>query len=252
MLAIGMMLAFILCEQHNQNIGNTMNHYTIPLKPQDTVPANEINKLADELLMNFKISGKRLSTKSSNILAEILDFVVEAEQTIAEQNDRIEKLEVMTTTDPLTGLLNRRGIMNELENAIAMADRYGEPAIFVYIDLDRFKSVNDTFGHAVGDAKLKFVANSLLSSIRNTDYAARLGGDEFALLLRHSEFEGGKDRTRFIQQQLNFAKFKHKQHVIPVRASFGITEISPGVELEDIIRIADRQMYRNKNIRTSS
>lgn len=228
-----------------------MNHFTIPLKPQDTVPANEINKLADELLMNFKVSGKSLSTKSWDILAEILDFVVEAEQTIAEQNERIEKLEVMTSTDPLTGLLNRRGIMLELENAIAMADRHGEPAIFVYIDLDQFKRVNDRFGHAVGDAKLKFVAKSLLTSIRQTDYAARLGGDEFALLLRHSEFDGGRHRTRFIQQQLNFAKFKHKKHVIPVRASFGIAEITPGTKIATIIKTADRQMYCNKNIRTS-
>ncbi len=229
-----------------------MNIYTSPMKPQDTVPANEINKLADELLMNFKVSGKNLSTKSWDILAEILDFVVEAEQTIAEQSERIEKLEVMTSTDPLTGLLNRRGIMQELENAVATAERHGEPALFVYIDLDRFKHINDTYGHAVGDAKLKFVAESLTSSIRQTDYAARLGGDEFALLLKHSEFEGGKHRTRFIQQQLNFAKFSHKQHVIPVRASFGIAEISPGIKLDDIIKIADRQMYRNKSARAYS
>lgn len=227
-----------------------MNHFTVPQKQQDTIPANEINKLTDELLMNFKVSGKKLSTKSWNILAEILDFVVEAEQTIAEQNDRIEKLQVMTSTDPLTGLLNRRGVMQELENAIATADRHGEPALFVYIDLDGFKHINDTYGHAVGDAKLKFVADSLTSSIRQTDYAARLGGDEFALLLRHSEFEGGKHRTRFIQQQLNFARFNHKHHVIPVRASFGIAEISPGIKLDSIIKIADRRMYHNKSIRT--
>ncbi|PCI32015.1 MAG: GGDEF domain-containing protein [Alphaproteobacteria bacterium] len=229
-----------------------MNHFTIPLKPQDPVPANVINKLTDELLMNFKVSGKKLSTKSWDILAEILDFVVEAEQTIAEQNERIEKLEVMTSTDPLTGLLNRRGIMQELENALAMAERHDEPSLFVYIDLDRFKRINDTYGHAVGDAKLKFVADCLLSSIRQTDYAARLGGDEFALLLRHSEFEGGKTRTRFIQQQLNFAKFKFKNHTLPIRASFGLAEISPGMNVEDIIKIADGQMYHNKSIRGRS
>lgn len=226
-----------------------MNHFTVPLKPQDNVPANEINRLADELLMNFKVSGKNLSTKSWDILAEILDFVVEAEQTIAEQNERIERLEVMTSTDSLTGLLNRRGIMRELEHAIAMAERHGESAVFVYIDLDRFKQVNDDFGHSVGDAKLKFVAQSLLSFIRHTDYAARLGGDEFALLLRHSNFDGGRQRTRFIQQQLNFTKFNHNGHVIPIHASFGIAEISPGEKLEDIIKTADQQMYRNKSRR---
>lgn len=226
-----------------------MNNFTVPLNPQENAPANEINRLADELLMNFKVTGKKLSTKSWDILAEILDFVVEAEQTIAEQSERIETLEVMTLTDSLTGLLNRRGIMRELEHAVAMAERHGESALFVYIDLDHFKRVNDDFGHDVGDAKLKFVAQSLLSFIRHTDYAARLGGDEFALLLRHSDFDGGKQRTRFVQQQLNFTKFNHNGHVIPIHASFGIAEISPGVKLEDIIRTADRQMYRNKSRR---
>ncbi|MBL4800821.1 MAG: GGDEF domain-containing protein [Emcibacter sp.] len=227
-----------------------MNHFTIPLKTDEAVPTHEINKLTNELLMNFQVSGKNLSTKNWAILAEILDFVVEAEQTIAEQHARIEKLEVMTSTDSLTGLLNRRGIMQELAHAVATAERHGEPAIFVYIDLDGFKKVNDRFGHAAGDAKLKFVATHLLSAIRQTDYAARLGGDEFALLLRHSDLKGGKHRTHFIQQQLNFSKFRYKDHMIPVRASFGIAEICAGIHLDDIIRIADNQMYHNKSIRS--
>ncbi|MBL4613057.1 MAG: GGDEF domain-containing protein [Emcibacter sp.] len=227
-----------------------MNHFTIPLKSHNGIPANEINRLADKFLMNFKVSGKNLSTKNWGILAEILDFVVEAEQTIADQNERIEKLEVMTTTDPLTGLLNRRGIMQELSHAIAAAERHGESAIFVYIDLDGFKQINDRFGHAAGDAQLTFVADTLLSAIRQTDYAARLGGDEFALLLRHSDLQGGKQRTHFIQQQLNFTKFTYKNHLLPVRASFGIAEISPGINLDDIIKIADSKMYHNKSIRS--
>lgn len=228
-----------------------MNQITIPLNQQKPAPANEINKLTDELLLNFKRSGKKLSTKSWDILGEILDFVVEAEQTIAEQSERIEKLEVLTATDPLTGLLNRRGMIQELKQASATADRHGELAIFVYIDLDGFKGVNDTYGHDVGDAKLKFVANALVSSIRKTDYAARLGGDEFALLLRNSDFDGGRCRTRFIQQQLNFSKFKFNNNIIPIKASFGIAEISPGTQIEDIMRKADREMYRNKSIRNS-
>ncbi|MCF6214703.1 MAG: GGDEF domain-containing protein [Emcibacter sp.] len=226
-----------------------MNHFTLPLKQQAPAPENEINKLTNELLMNFKVSGKSLSTKSWDILAEILDFVVEAEQTIAEQNIHIEKLKVLTTTDSLTGLLNRRGILHELERAVAAAERHGETAILVYIDLDNFKYVNDTYGHAAGDAKLQYVADMLLSSIRQTDCAARMGGDEFALLLSHSDLEGGIHRTNFIQQQLNFTKFSYKGHTIPVRASFGVAEISSGKSLEDIINLADSHMYRNKTCR---
>ena len=226
-----------------------MNQFTIPLKSPQPTPADGINRLTDELLMNFKVSGKHISTKSWDILAEILDFVVEAEQTIAEQKQHIEKLEVMTATDPLTGLLNRRGMIQEIEHAIAMAERYDEPSIFIYIDLDGFKEINDSYGHAIGDGMLSHIAGVLQSSIRQTDYAARLGGDEFALLLCHSEYEGGLQRGQFIQQQLNFSKYKIQNTTIPIRASFGMTEISSGRRLKDIMRHADQQMYRNKSIR---
>lgn len=226
-----------------------MNQFTIPLKTPQQPPADGINRLTDELLMNFKVSGKNISTKSWDILAEILDFVVEAEQTIAVQKQHIEQLEVMTATDPLTGLLNRRGMIEEIEHAIALAERHGETGIFIYIDLDGFKEINDNYGHAIGDGMLAHIAGILQSSIRQTDYAARLGGDEFALLLCHSEYEGGFQRGQFIQQQLNFAKYKTQDVTIPIRASFGMTEISPGKRLHDIMKQADQQMYRNKSIR---
>ncbi|WP_339861180.1 GGDEF domain-containing protein [Paremcibacter congregatus] len=229
-----------------------MNQITIPLNKHQTAPANEINRLADQLLSDFKVSGKRISPKNWNLLSEILNFVAEAEQTIAAQNERIEKLEVLSTTDPLTGLLNRRGMMQELDHAIALANRHGDSAILAYIDLDGFKQVNDTYGHGVGDALLTHFANSLKASIRQTDFAARFGGDEFALLLNHLELEGGRNRTHFIQQQMNFTKFKCDTVTLPILASFGLAEITPGKSLEDIIQAADQDMYRNKTLRKSN
>lgn len=241
--------------------GNIMNHFTLPFdsnvldaKASDSkvlAPANQINDLADEFLMNFRISGKRLSNRSWDKLGKILDFVMAAEQTIAEQKARIRRLETLTTTDCLTGLLNRRGIFKELEQAISLCERHGELAIFVYIDLDNFKQVNDRFGHDAGDEMLKQVAKTLQSSIRQTDFAARLGGDEFALLLSHSDFAGGKTRTQFIQQQLNFSKCLYQGHCIPVCASFGIAEIIPGKDISEIIKTADSRMFCNKVIRES-
>ncbi len=223
-----------------------MTYITLPLKRSARIPANGVSHLADEILTKVRISEKKLPAKSRDLLSEILDYVVEAEQTIAAQKQHIEKLEVMTTTDPLTGLLNRRGIMVEVKHAIATADRHGEGAIFTYIDLDGFKQVNDEHGHAAGDKILTLVADILQRSIRQTDYAARLGGDEFALLLTHSDYEGGKSRSQFIQRQLNFRHLKFHGRKIPLRASFGIAEITPEVKLEDVLQHADQNMYRNK------
>lgn len=227
-----------------------MNHFTFPLTSDAPDPAHEINRLADEFLMNFKVSGKNLSNRSWHKLSQILDFVGEAEQTIAEQNARIDRLETLTTTDCLTGLLNRRGIFRELEQAVSLSERYGEHSLFVYIDLDDFKKTNDIYGHEAGDEMLIHVAKILRSSIRQTDHAARMGGDEFALLLTHSAMQGSKYRTRLIQQQLNFSKYNYQDQIIPVRASFGMAEISPGKEISKIIKTADGQMFHNKAIRT--
>jgi len=226
-----------------------MNQFNISSKQNILELPSEINGLADSLINKFKVSSKGLSNQNWALLNEILDFAVEAEQTIADQKARISELEAITTTDDVTGLLNRRGMTNELDHALAGADRYGEYSVFAYIDLDEFKQINDSYGHDVGDAMLRHISTILQDSIRQTDYAARLGGDEFALLLTHSEPVGAKSRLRLIQNRLENSVFKYKQYKLPMKASFGLAEILPGSRQDKILREADQAMYRNKQAR---
>lgn len=226
-----------------------MNQLYIPTKQNFLDLPVEINGLADNLIEKFKVSSKGLSNQNWSLLSEILDFAAEAEQTIAEQKIRISELESLATTDEITGLLNRRGMTMELQHALAGADRHGEYSVFVYIDLDDFKQINDSYGHDAGDAMLRHISNTLQDSIRLTDYAARLGGDEFALLLTHSEPVGAKSRLRMIQNRLEKSVFEYGKYKLPLKASFGIAEILPGSNQDKILQQADQAMYRNKQVR---
>ena len=100
----------------------------------------------------------------------------DAQHRIVELRERIAQLEKLAMTDELTGLLNRRGFERELQRTLALASRYEEPGLLVYVDLDGFKLVNDTYGHAAGDAVLKRVSRLLTDNLRCTDLVVRLVG----------------------------------------------------------------------------
>lgn len=104
----------------------------------------------------------------------------------------VERLRAEATTDPLTGLWNRRGFEPLLDQALARAARTGEAIALVLVDVDRFKQVNDEHGHGMGDRALAAVAAALSGGIRPTDVAARIGGDEFAVLLSGADAQGAR------------------------------------------------------------
>src|SRR5213082_2533844 len=109
-------------------------------------------------------------------------------------HDKIRKLQVsleqMVVSDPLTGLHNRRYLMDRLIQEMQRADRHGEPLAFAMLDLDGFKPINDQFGHVVGDKVLRAVGNAIAKCVRVSDIAARYGGDEFAVILPQTPPEG--------------------------------------------------------------
>ncbi|WP_417318482.1 GGDEF domain-containing protein [Emcibacter sp.] len=231
-----------------------MTHISLSLpnsrKAKTNVDYNDaMTRMAGELIEKFKVVPEGLSNGSWSLLTEILDFAVEAEQTIAEQKKLIGELKTQAIKDPLTGLLNRRGLEMELEHAIARYKRHEEQSLFVYIDLDGFKEINDHYGHAAGDALISHVADLLKSSIRQTDYAARLGGDEFGLLLSHCDAKQfANTHLLFIRKKLEKTPLHFQDLTLTARASFGITAIDDSCRT-DIMHRADEQMYFDKKSR---
>jgi diguanylate cyclase (GGDEF)-like protein len=115
---------------------------------------------------------------------------------------KVAKLEQLADRDVLTPLYNRRAFVRELTRAIAFCQRYAAPACLLYLDLDGFKGVNDSAGHAAGDEALKRVADLLLANIRESDAAARLGGDEFGVLLLQAGIEEGQAKAAALAEMI--------------------------------------------------
>src|SRR5918994_2701296 len=136
-----------------------------------------------------------LALPQDDLRAELGELRGEVERLSAELEEmrgHAATLETLALEDPLTGLLNRRGFMRDLSRAIAYRARYGTPAALMLADLDRFKPINDTYGHEVGDRALAHLSGLLRSNIRSSDCLGRLGGDEFALIL----WQGDEDTAR--------------------------------------------------------
>jgi diguanylate cyclase (GGDEF)-like protein len=182
------------------------------------------------------------------ILEQALFAAQNAERRVAEQNAEIDRLRTLSITDENTGLLNRRGFTEALERAIARGQRDDEPSVLLLIDLDGFKSTNDTYGHSAGDFVLSVVADTLKSSTRKVDDVARLGGDEFAVILNKVPILSADDQARSITAHLNTLAVPWNDSTIPVRASVGKYCFGTGKEkcAQEIYDGADRNMYLGK------
>ena len=135
-----------------------------------------------------------------------------------------EELTQEAMTDPLTGLYNRRFFDDALEREIAAAQRRRTPFSVVMLDIDRFKQVNDTWGHDAGDAVLQALARLLERGIRGSDIAARYGGEEFALLMPDTPVAGAAERAEILRRDLEALPIDEGSRRISVTASFGIAQ----------------------------
>jgi diguanylate cyclase (GGDEF)-like protein len=156
----------------------------------------------------------------------------------------------VASTDPLTGLLNRRAFDEAIERELATAAAAGLTTGLLYIDLDKFKAINDTLGHAAGDELLVEVANRLRACIRGGDIAARLGGDEFALLLSNLPLEDGEEVAQRVADRAVASLCEPVQLAGAPRrigGSIGVTVGEAGeVDPTTIVARADAAMYEAK------
>ncbi len=157
----------------------------------------------------------------------------------------LEQERNLARTDPLTQVPNSRHFMELANIEINRADRYRHPFTLAYLDLDNFKSVNDHFGHSVGDTLLLSVADTIKKSIRVVDIVARLAGDEFAILLPETGFESARLAVQRIQENLLVCMRKNEW---PVTFSIGVvTFVKIASTVDEAIRTADTLMYSVKN-----
>jgi diguanylate cyclase (GGDEF)-like protein len=168
---------------------------------------------------------------------------------LAEAKGRIAELEGWAETDFLLDILNRRGFERELRRAVAYIARYGTSASLIVLDVDRLKPINDSFGHAAGDAVLKGIVNIVLKHIRSSDMVGRLGGDEFAVLLWNLSEEDALAKAAAIETAIDLLTFEFRGQSISTGASAGVAVLVPTDDTASVMLRADLAMYARKTIR---
>lgn len=157
-----------------------------------------------------------------------------------------QALEDLVVTDPLTGLKNRRSIMDISMSETSRQRRYGRPLSFVMCDLDHFKNINDSFGHECGDEVIRSVARVLVKGVRDLDHAIRWGGEEFLLLLPETPIQSAKLVAERLRTKIESLSIPGRNESISVTMTFGLSILHNGEMMEQAIDRADLALYEGK------
>ena len=157
---------------------------------------------------------------------------------------QLAEVELLADRDPLAPVLNRRAFLRELHRTLAYCQRYGAEASLAFFDLDGFKAVNDTYGHAAGDAALKVVAALLAANVRESDVVGRLGGDEFGVILAQADREQAEIKAASLVEELERTPVIFDGRAIRIGASFGVRPVREGAG-----RRADDGGSRRRHVR---
>lgn len=177
------------------------------------------------------------------LIADLLNRLLNAELATAEAVRRAERAEVVMMRDPLTALYNRRGWDRLLAKEEERCRRYGHPACIISVDLDELKLVNDTSGHAAGDALLQATSRVIEDTVRTTDIAARLGGDEFGILAVECDA---------VAAAALLTRLRARLEAEGIKASSGLAMRQPDKDLQRAFSDADAAMYADKKQRKAS
>jgi diguanylate cyclase (GGDEF)-like protein len=189
---------------------------------------------AEELLARVEVAI-RLKQEREQLLSRVEEARADAE--IAQER---------AMTDALTGLLNRYGLQRALIREHAEARRYNRPLACVMVDLDHFKSLNDTHGHMAGDVALQQVAEILMQAVRASDTVCRYGGEEFLLILPETDLEGALSLAEKIREEAASRLFGEGVTVFRLTLSAGATFLSNTESGNDMIARADMALYQAK------
>ena len=165
----------------------------------------------------------------------------------------LESAAHLADRDALCPIFNRRAFERELAREISLAERYGTPLCLIFIDLDRFKLINDRFGHATGDHVIQHVAETLVDHVRQSDIVGRLGGDEFGIALTHADLADGQSKAARLEAIISAVIVRdagdESLGSVNLGASCGTVLWRPGRDAANLIAEADETMFRRKNAR---
>ncbi|NCO00750.1 MAG: GGDEF domain-containing protein [Epsilonproteobacteria bacterium] len=178
-----------------------------------------------------------LEEAKENLESEVIKRTLELEQQTA-------KAKELARVDEMTGIANRRAFLEQGEKIIQNSKRYQTPFSLVIMDIDHFKNINDTYGHAAGDLVLVSLVKEISSSIRDTDFFARVGGEEFVLLLPHTTAELATEKTKALLKKIEMLEVPYKESVLKITVSMGICEFTQHEDtIYSLLSKADQALY---------
>ena len=227
-----------------------VRHYRSPIMPFKTDNLGSVFVLPmlyeKEILGMLALLSEKINALSPYQI-ELLEVLGnQASTSIANARFHAE-IERLAITDGLTGLFNHRHFQERLSQEFSRIDRFSEPLSVLIIDIDHFKKINDTYGHPVGDAVLKGVADKIRKTIRNIDISARYGGEEFAVILIGTDERGAMNMAERLRKAVMNKTFSADKNTFNVTISIGISTYTKGIKRkEELIEKADKALYQAK------
>ena len=201
---------------------------------------------ADETLLLADLDIAELSPRLRRTVRALIADKKALRTQLDEARTKIASLERLVDEDPLMPVCNRRAFVRELSRMMALAGRYGLPGSVVYFDVNNLKQINDTYGHAAGDAALMQVAQTLAESVRTSDVVGRLGGDELGVLLVRADKALAETKASELAARVKQRPLDWRGTTIPLGVAFGVYAFLGNEKAHDVLDAADREMYRHK------
>jgi diguanylate cyclase (GGDEF)-like protein len=187
-----------------------------------------------------------LTPRVRQAMMALLAEIDQLRRDLSDARGRIDFLERLADEDPLIPIANRRAFLREVTRMIGFGQRYGTPASIVYIDVDHLKTINDSYGHAAGDAALLQVARTLVEQVRNTDVVARLGGDEFGVLLVQADRSLAESKASHLAEAVRQRPFSWQGRSLPLDIAYGVHCFAGNDNAGEALEAADQAMYARK------
>ena len=195
------------------------------------------------------IMGVPEAELTPNVQRALLTLMGEVDQLRKETEAlraKVRDLESLADHDVFLPVLNRRAFLREVSKALALAERHDAPSALLYMDLNGFKTINDTHGHAAGDAALRQVAELIAAHVRETDSVGRLGGDEFGVVLTLTPARAAERKAEELAATIANTAIMHDGVELRLGAAWGVRALDRGVDVETAMAEADAAMYARK------
>ena len=190
------------------------------------------------------------TSNMQNATAVLQAQLDENKREIEHLRDQLNQIRAEILTDALTGITNRKGFMQRIEQSMSQIPHELAGFTVMMVDIDKFKEINDTYGHLIGDKVIRFIASTLKEQVKGKDAVARFGGDEYVVMLLDSELQGAEIVAENIRLIVEKTRIKRNETGAPigrVTVSIGIAQYQPGESVIQLLNRADAALYQSKN-----